>query len=139
MKTQLDWDRFYLHVAETAAKLSYDHKTQVGCVIAKDGNILSFSYNGTLPGSPNILRDEFDKTKETVMHAEAMALMKAVKSGVSCNGATAYITLAPCIECSKLMVAAGIERVVYLRTYKCMEGVELLAEHGIRTCQYTTE
>ena len=135
MKSMIEWDQFYMTVAKAVAGLSYDDKRKVGCVIEKNGNIISFSYNGTIPGSSNRMRDADGKTLPEVLHAEAMAIIKAMNNSNNCQGATVYVTLSPCVECSKLLITAGVRRVVYLEPYKCMDGVKLLKECGVLVAQ----
>ena len=135
-KTREDWDKFFLAFAEQCAQQSYDHKTKVGCVIARDDDILSYSYNGTPPGWSNGLRDSGGKTYPYVIHAEAFALAKLARSGVAARGATLYCTLSPCVECVKLIITTGISRVVYRDSYKCQDGIGLLKRAEIETTQY---
>jgi len=126
MKTQIDWDDLYLELASVVAKQSYDEKHKVGAVIVKDKNIISFSYNGTLAGQCNETRDWNGKTLKGVLHAEAQAIAKVARSTQSTEDATMYTTLSPCIECAKLIVSAGIRRVVYQDLYKDVEGINYL-------------
>lgn len=128
MKTQYDWDYFFLQFAWQCAKQSYDPKRRVGCVIVRGDQILAYSYNGTVPGQSNVMRDDNGKTLPSVIHAEAHAIAKVARSSQSTEGATLYCTLAPCIECSKLMVTAGISRLVFEVSHKEMKGIEFLKE-----------
>ena len=103
----------------------------MGALIVKDNMIISDGYNGTPSGFENICEDENGVTKPYVLHAEANAITKVAKSGNSSQDATLYVTAAPCIECSKLIIQAGIKRVVYKDEYRLMDGVELLRKAGI--------
>ncbi len=131
MKTQVDWDDLYLEIASVVAKQSYDEKHKVGAVIVKEGNIISFSYNGTLAGQCNETRDWNGKTLKGVLHAEAQAIAKVARSTQSTEDATMYTTLSPCIECAKLIVSSGIRRVVYQNLYKSVEGLEFLEKANV--------
>ena len=136
MKTQYDWDYFFLQFAWQCARQSYDPKRKVGCVIVRRDQILSYSYNGTVRGWDNNLRDANGKTLPSVIHAEAHAIAKVARSNESTEGATLYCTLSPCIECSKLIVTSGISRVVFETMYKYDSGVEFLKKAKIETTQY---
>jgi len=120
-----------MNVAKEVAKLSYCKRKQVGAVIVKDSNIISFGYNGTLAGEDNCCETPENTTKDEVVHAEANAILKLSGSHESAKGATLYLTLTPCIECSKMITVAGIERVVYNEDYRCNRGVEKLLSRGI--------
>lgn len=128
---QLRYDRAYLKMAKEWAKLSHCERKQVGALIVKDSMIISDGYNGTPTGFDNCCEDEDEKTLWYVLHAEANAIMKVAKSTNNSNGATLYITLSPCRECSKLILQAGIKRVVYLNAYKDNSGVAFLEQSGI--------
>ncbi len=130
MKT-LKYDKAYLRIALEWSKLSYCKRKQVGAIIVKDRMIISDGYNGTPSGFENCCEDENDKTKWYVLHAEANAILKVARSTQSCDGATLYITLSPCKECSKLIHQSGIKRVVYHQYYKDTEGVEFLQKAGV--------
>ena len=110
---QLKYDKAYLRMASEWAKLSYCERRQVGAIIVKDRMIISDGYNGTPTGYENICEDDEGYTKWYVLHAEANAILKVAASTQSCKGATLYITLSPCKNCSKLIFQAGITRVVY--------------------------
>ena len=127
------FDRSYLRMAEIWAENSYCRRRKVGALIVKDNMIISDGYNGTPSGFENICEDENGVTKPYVLHAEANAITKVAKSGNSSDGATLYVTAAPCIECSKLIIQAGIRRVVYAREYRLRDGIELLERAGIET------
>ena len=128
---QLKYDRAYLKMALEWAKLSYCERKKVGALIVKDRMIISDGYNGTPSGFENVCEDENHYTKWYVLHAEANAIMKVAASTQSCQGATLYITLSPCKECSKLIHQAGIRRVVYHKKYKDATGLEFLSQAGI--------
>ena len=128
---QLKYDNAYLRMASEWAKLSYCERRQVGAIIVKDRMIISDGYNGTPTGYENICEDDEGYTKWYVLHAEANAILKVAASTQSCKGATLYITLSPCKNCSKLIYQAGITRVVYSTAYKDLSGVDFLEKSGI--------
>lgn len=125
------FDDKYLQMAAVWAKNSYCKRRQVGALLVKDKMIISDGYNGTPSGFENVCEDENGVTKPYVLHAEANAISKVAKSGNSSAGATLYITASPCIECAKLIIQAGITRVVYKDEYRLLDGVELLRRAGI--------
>ena len=129
---QLKYDKAYLRMASEWAKLSYCERRQVGAIIVKDRMIISDGYNGTPTGFENICEDDEGYTKWYVLHSEANAILKVAASTQSCKGATLYITLSPCKNCSKLIHQAGIVRVVYSKAYKDLSGVEFLKKAGIK-------
>jgi len=110
---------------------SYCERRKVGALLIKDKMIISDGYNGTPSGFENICEDEFNKTKAYVLHAEANAITKVARSHNSSDGATLYVTASPCIECAKLIIQAGIVRVVYGELYHMQDGLELLSRAGI--------
>ena len=112
------YDKAYLKMAREWGNLSYCERRKVGALIVKDRMIISDGYNGTPTGMENICEDEENYTKWYVLHAEANAIMKVASSTQSCSGATLYVTLSPCKDCSKLIYQAGIVRVVYIDQYK---------------------
>lgn len=128
---QSELDRRYLRMARIWAENSYCNRRQVGALIVKDKMIISDGYNGTPSGFENVCEDENGLTKPYVMHAEANAITKIARSGNNSDGATLYVTDAPCIECSKLIIQAGISRVVYDKQYRLTDGIELLQRAGI--------
>lgn len=132
---QLRYDTAYLRMALEWAKLSHCSRKQVGALIVKDSMIISDGYNGTPTGFDNCCEDEAGDTLWYVLHAEANAIMKVAKSTNNSNGATLYITLSPCKECSKLVLQSGIKRVVYKRAYKDNSGIEFLKQAGIEVRQ----
>lgn len=125
------FDRSYLEMARIWASNSYCKRRQVGALLVKDKMIISDGYNGTPSGFENICEGEDGKTKPYVLHAEANAITKVAKSGNSSDGATLYVTAAPCIECAKLIVQSGIRRVVYTDEYRLDDGIQLLRRAGI--------
>ncbi|MDC0917052.1 dCMP deaminase family protein [Flavobacteriaceae bacterium] len=128
---QLKYDSAYLKMAETWGQLSYCERKKVGALIVKDRMIISDGYNGTPSGFENVCEDEDHYTKWYVLHAEANAILKVAASTQSCKGATLYITLSPCKECSKLIHQSGIVRVVYSRAYKDVTGLDFLKKAGV--------
>ena len=130
---QEKYDGAYLRMALEWAQLSHCKRKQVGALIVKDKMIISDGYNGTPTGFENICEDDENYTKWYVLHAEANAIMKVAASTQSSLGATLYITLSPCKECSKLIFQSGIKRVVYNKAYKDLSGVEFLKKAGIET------
>lgn len=128
---QLQFDRRYLEMAQIWAQNSYCVRRQVGAIIVKDRMIISDGFNGTPSGFENVCEDENNCTKPYVLHAEANAITKVAKSSNSSDGATLYVTSSPCMECSKLIIQAGIKRVVYCDEYRCNDGLELLKRAGI--------
>ena len=129
---QRQLDMRYLRMARVWAENSYCVRRQVGALIVKDKMIISDGYNGTPSGFENICEDELTgKTKPYVLHAEANAITKVAKSANNCDGSTLYITAAPCIECSKLIIQAGIKRVVYAEKYRLEDGLDLLRRANI--------
>lgn len=125
------FDSKYMEMAAIWATNSYCKRRKVGALIVKDKMIISDGYNGTPSGFENVCEDENGLTKPYVLHAEANAITKIAKSGNSADGATLYITDAPCIECSKLIIQAGIKRVVYRDEYRLTDGIDLLRRVGI--------
>ncbi len=133
-------DMRYLRMARIWAENSYCIRRKVGALIVKDLMIISDGFNGTPAGFENICEDEISgKTKAYVLHAEANAITKVARSGSSSQGATLYITASPCIECAKLIIQAGICRVVYCDEYHSTEGIELLLRASIEVKQLNIE
>jgi dCMP deaminase len=125
------FDKAYLKMAQEWAKLSYCKRKQVGALIVKDRMIISDGYNGTPSGFENCCEDEEGKTHWYVLHAEANAILKLAASTQSAKGATLYLTLSPCKECSKLILQAGIQRLVYINEYSDDDGISFLRNHNI--------
>lgn len=128
---QLRYDNAYMKMAKVWGKLSHCKRKQVGALIVKDRMIISDGYNGTPSGFENICEDEDGITKWYVLHAEANAILKVASSTQSCEGATLYITLSPCKDCSKLIYQSGIKRVVYAEKYKDTSGLVFLEKAGV--------
>lgn len=128
---QTQYDIAYLRMAMEWSKLSYCERKQVGALIVKDKMIISDGYNGTPTGFENVCEDETGDTKWYVLHAEANAILKVASSTQSCNGATLYITMSPCKDCSKLIHQAGIKRLVYHLDYKDNSGIKFLEKAGV--------
>ena len=132
-------DRRYLRMAKIWAENSYCQRRQVGALIVKDKMIISDGYNGTPSGFENVCEDENNVTKPYVLHAEANAITKIARSGNNSDGATLYVTDSPCIECAKLIIQAGIKRVVYAKEYRLKDGIELLQRANIDVKYIPTE
>ena len=128
---QLRLDLRYLRMARIWAKNSYCKRRQVGALVVKDKMIISDGYNGTPSGFENICEDENNLTKPYVLHAEANAITKLARSSNNSDRATLYVTAAPCLECSKLIIQAGIKRVVYGEAYRLEDGINLLRRANI--------
>ncbi|MBQ3323767.1 MAG: dCMP deaminase family protein [Muribaculaceae bacterium] len=128
-------DSRYLRMAQIWAENSYCKRRQVGAIIVKDKMIISDGYNGTPVGFENVCEDENDHTKPYVLHAEANAITKVAQSNNSSNNATLYVTSSPCIECAKLIIQAGIKRVVFGEIYRLTDGIDLLKRAGIECVQ----
>ena len=124
------FDHSYLDMAGIWAQNSYCKRRKVGALLVKDRMIISDGYNGTPSGFENICEED-GVTKPYVLHAEANAITKVAKSGNSSEGATLYVTASPCLECSKLIIQAGIKRVVYRDEYRLTDGIDLLRRAGI--------
>lgn len=124
-------DKRYMRMAYIWSENSYCKRRKVGALLVKDKMIISDGYNGTPSGFENICEDEDNKTKPYVLHAEANAITKVACSNNSSKDATLYVTSSPCIECAKLIIQAGINRVVYADAYRLSDGVDLLRRAGI--------
>ena len=128
---QFKYDKAYLRLAESWAKLSHCKRKQVGAIIVKDEIIISDGFNGTPAGFDNCCEDENGLTHWHVLHAEANAILKVAKSTNNCKGATLYLTHSPCRDCSKLVLQSGIKRVVYKEAYKDPAGIDFLRNAGL--------
>ena len=128
---QFKYDKAYLRLAESWAKLSHCKRKQVGAIIVKDEIIISDGFNGTPAGFDNCCEDENGLTHWYVLHAEANAILKVAKSTNNCKGATLYLTHSPCRDCSKLVLQSGIKRVVYKEAYKDPAGIDFLRNAGL--------
>lgn len=135
-KKQEQFDKSYLRMALVWSANSYCKRRKVGAILVKDRMIISDGFNGTPSGFENICEDEEGKTKPYVLHAEANAISKVAKSGNDSSGATLYVTDAPCMECSKLIIQAGIKRVVYMIEYRVRDGIDLLRRAGVEVTKY---
>lgn len=125
-------DHRYLRMAQIWAENSYCRRRQVGALLVKDKMIISDGFNGTPSGFDNVCEDETNHTFPYVLHAEANAITKLARSSNNSDGSTLYVTASPCIECAKLIIQAGIKRVVYAEKYRLNEGIELLERAGIK-------
>ena len=138
----MDFNKFdiaYLKMALEWASLSYCKRKKVGALIVKDRMIISDGYNGTPSGFDNSCEDKSGKTQWFVLHAEANAILKIAGSTQSCDGATLYITMSPCKECSKLILQSGIKRVVYVHDYSDDSGLNFLVDAGVEILNITEE
>ena len=133
------FDRSYLRMAQIWAENSYCKRRKVGALLVKNNMIISDGYNGTPSGFENICEDENGVTKPYVLHAEANAITKVAKSGNSSEDATLYVTASPCIECAKLIIQAGIKRVVFSKLYRLSDGLDLLREAGVECSFINTD
>lgn len=133
------FDRRYMKMAQIWAENSYCTRRKVGALLVKDKMIISDGFNGTPSGFPNVCEDEHNVSFPYVLHAEANAITKVARSNNSSEGATLYITSSPCIECAKLIIQAGIRRVVYGELYRLSDGIDLLQRAGIQVDYLPTE
>ena len=131
-------DKRYLRMARIWAENSYCQRRKGGALLVKDQMIISDGYNGTPAGFENVCEDENGVTKPYVLHAEANAITKVARIGNSSEGSTLYITASPCLECSKLIIQAGIKRVVYNDLYRIQDGLEILRRAGVE-CTHIAE
>lgn len=128
------YDKAYLRLAQSWAELSYCQRKKVGAIIVKDRMIISDGFNGAPSGFPNACEDENGETHWFVLHAEANAILKVAKSTNNMQGATLYLTHSPCKDCSKLILQAGIKRLVYHTAYKDSSGLDFLNDAGVEIC-----
>ena len=131
LSKQNKYDKAYLRLAESWAKLSQCNRKQVGAIIVKDEIIISDGFNGTPAGFDNCCENDEGLTHWYVLHAEANAILKVAKSTNNCKGATLYLTHSPCRDCSKLVLQSGIKRVVYKEAYKDTTGIDFLGNAGV--------
>ena len=131
MNKQAALDHRYLRMAQIWAENSYCVRRRVGALVVKEKMIISDGYNGTPSGFENVCEDDNNVTKPYVLHAEANAITKLARSSNNSDGSTLYVTASPCIECAKLIIQAGIKRVIYSREYRLTDGVDLLRRAGI--------
>lgn len=128
---QYNLDCRYLRMAQIWAENSYCKRRQVGALVVKDKMIISDGYNGTPSGFDNVCEDETNTTYPYVLHAEANAITKLARSSNNSDGATLYVNASPCIECAKLIIQAGIKRVIYGEEYRLSDGLDLMRKAGI--------
>lgn len=128
-------DAFYIEMARLAAAQSKCLRLKVGAVIVKDGNVISFGWNGTLPGEPNGCEDSAGNSRPGVVHAEMNALAKAARSTISTAGATIYLTHSPCAVCANALAQAGIVRLLYINPYRDAAPLDDLRRAGVETFQ----
>lgn len=138
-RKQERYDIAYLRMAIEWANLSHCNRKKVGALIVKNQMIISDGYNGTPSGFDNSCENEKGETHWHVLHAEANAILKTASSTHNCNGATLYLTLSPCKECSKLILQSGIKRLVYITQYKDSSGIVFLKEAGVEIVQITSD
>ena len=136
---QRNLDLRYLRMARIWAENSYCRRRQVGALVVKNNTIISDGYNGTPSGFENVCEDDNDVTKPYVLNAEANAITKLARSSNNSDGSTLYVTASPCIECAKLIIQAGIKRVVYGELYRLADGIDLLKRAGIEVVQLNPE
>lgn len=129
-------DRTYLEIAKLWSTNSKAIRKKVGAIIVKNKMIISDGYNGTVSGFDNVCEDKKGRTKKEVLHAEANAILKLAKNGISSKDATLYITMSPCFECAKLIIQSGIKRVVYTEEYRIKSGLTLLKKANIIINRY---
>lgn len=127
MEKQKKLDKTFINIAKEVGTLSHCTRSKVGAVLVKDGNVISFGYNGTPAGMDNSC-EENNVTKDEVIHAEMNAILKAAKSGNAVDGSTLYLSLSPCQNCCKLIIQSGIKRVVYLEGYRDLKPIEFLSK-----------
>ncbi len=132
-------DKRYLRMAYIWAENSYCERRQVGALLVKEKMIISDGYNGTPSGFENCCEDENNITKPYVLHAEANAITKVARSNNSSEGATLYVTSSPCIECAKLIIQAGVSRVVFCEKYRIEDGINLLKRANIEVIHLELE
>ena len=138
------WDKLYIEFTESVSKLSSAKRLKVGAVIVRDNNIISYGYNGTPAGFSNecehytrgINNEAVLVTSNEVIHAEINAVSKAAKQGVSTNNATMYCNVSPCIECAKLIIQSGINKVIYCKDYRDDAGIKILTKAGIEVVKW---
>jgi len=130
-------DKQFISIVDVIAQSSYCKRSQVGAIIVKDLNIIALGYNGTPSGFDNECEDCDNNTRKHVLHAESNAIAKCARSTTSTDGSTLYCSLSPCFECAKMIIQAGIKRVVFKEYYRTINGIELLEDAGIEVllCQ----
>lgn len=128
-------DRTHIEAARLYAKLSKCKRMKVGCVAVRDNRVVSVGFNGTLSGQPNGCEDSENNTKDTVLHAEENLVAFSAKNGISLNDCVLYITMAPCIRCARMLVAAGVKEIMYYDEYRSKDGVDFLKSIGFKINQ----
>jgi len=136
MPSQAELDGVYMHTAMKYAQMSKAVRAKVGAVLVTDTGVIIPGYNGMPIGLDNKCEDSSNKTKPEVIHAETNAILKAAKEGVSCLNATVYVTLSPCIQCSAMLVNAGIKELVYNQVYRDTKGLDLLERANVKVRTY---
>ena len=136
---QRRYDIAYLKMALEWAKLSHCKRKKVGAIIVKNKMIISDGYNGTPSGFDNACEDKYGNTHWYVLHAEANAILKTASSTHNCKGATLYLTMSPCKDCSKLILQSGIKRLVFINLYKDESGIDFLRSANIEICHVESE
>jgi dCMP deaminase len=132
-------DEYYINIAILTSNNSRAIRNKVGCIIVKNSNIISFSWNGTPSGFDNCCEDSNGNTKQEVIHAEINALSKLCKNGISSDGATMYITLSPCFDCAKAIIMSGIKKVVYIEEYRIAGPLNFLREAGVEVQKWSKQ
>lgn len=125
------WDNLYMDMAERISQMSHCKRRQVGAVIVKNNNVISFGYNGTPSGFDDCCEIDDNTTKPEVVHSELNCISKCARQGISCDASTMYITMSPCYECSKAIIQSGISMVIYKEVYRDMKPIEFLEQAGI--------
>lgn len=133
LKKKIKFDSLFMDIAKRVAQMSYAKRNKVGAIIEKDGRVISMGWNGTPSGFDNACEDANNVTKPEVIHAEINSISKLARSTDSGDCSTMYVTLSPCVECSKIIIQTGIKRVVYAEEYRITDGIELLRNAGIET------
>lgn len=134
----MKYDKLYMDLAIRVSQESKCPRKAVGCVIVPDSGMLSVGFNGMASGGPNIW-DYSEEGNQEVVHAELNCLGKMLEQGVSAKGSTVYVTLSCCIECAKLLVRAKVNRVVYLESYRKLDGIDYLNKYNVKTEQFKGE
>jgi len=136
---EVKYRTLFMDIAKRSAEMSYCERAKVGAVIVKDDRVIVNSWNGTITGADNCCEEEKDGkivSKQTVVHAEANAILFASRNGIKTDGCSLYVTLSPCIECSKMLIQAGIKEVIYDIEYRISAGIDFLKENGIKVHKY---
>ena len=134
---EIKMHKFYMNIAMLTSDLSYASRSKVGAVIVKDNNIISFGYNGSPSGHPNICEDFENKTLPSIIHAEINCIAKAARQGISTQGSTLYVTLSPCYDCSKLLIQSGISKIIFLEEYRIKDALNFLEQSNIDIIKFS--